>query len=209
MALNAYSTRNFEEISIELTSGESILWIGQPLARVVFHRSDWFAVPFTFLWGGFAVFWEHLALGSWNPLHVKGGVSSFMALWGVPFVLMGQYIIWGRFFYTAWKKRRTYYALTSKRILVVSTGTVRRVTDSYVRSIQSVVLTTRPDGIGTIEFAPEPEQQSFWGKPNWSNRGPQLMLNLSRLVFYNIEDAKGVYRLIQAQRERSEKDRAF
>ena len=48
-------------------------------------------------------------------------------LWGIPFVVAGQYLIWGRFFYDAWLKRRTYYALT---VIVVQNGWSRRMASS-------------------------------------------------------------------------------
>jgi hypothetical protein len=42
----------------ELLSGESIVWAGQPNTRVIFHKQDLYMVPFSLLWGGFAIFWE-------------------------------------------------------------------------------------------------------------------------------------------------------
>jgi hypothetical protein len=50
-------------IQPELTSGESILWAGQPSTRVVFHKEDLFLIPFSFLWSGFAIFWEGAVAG--------------------------------------------------------------------------------------------------------------------------------------------------
>jgi hypothetical protein len=45
------------QIQPELLSGESLLWSGQPLRRVIFHQRDLFTIPFSLLWGGFAIFW--------------------------------------------------------------------------------------------------------------------------------------------------------
>jgi hypothetical protein len=42
-----------------------------------------------------------------------------MVLWGVPFVVIGQYMIWGRFLYDAWLKPRTYYGITNRRVLIL------------------------------------------------------------------------------------------
>jgi hypothetical protein len=66
--------------------------------------------------------------------------------------------------------------------------------------LSSVSLTTRSDGVGTIEFAPEPERSSTW----FSNRnrgGQQMDIDLSRLAFFDIPEAKDVHQIIQSQRK--------
>src|SRR5579872_5880830 len=85
----------------DLTSGENILWAGQPKAGVIFHRQDLFLIPFSLFWGGFAIFWEFLASGFGGS---KSGASapSLFLIWGIPLVVIGQYLIWGRFLYVAW-----------------------------------------------------------------------------------------------------------
>lgn len=187
------------ELQSELMAGESLLWAGQPDRKVLFHRSDWFAIPFSLMWGGFAIFWEGGVLGYFSfskPDHAP----LFMVLWGIPFVLMGQYLIWGRFFYTAWKKTRTYYGITNRRVIVLITGPSRKIIDGYLNRLDSVTLTTRADGIGTIEFSPEPKK-SYWGDSRRRNNFP-MDIDLSRLVFFDIPDAKTIYQLIQSERER-------
>ncbi len=194
-------TGNPIELQSELLPGESLLWSGQPLRNVVFHSQDLFAIPFSLLWGGFALFWELGATGHFgNPL--KSGSNAFLELWGIPFVLMGQYMIWGRFFYTAWKKTRTHYGVTNKRVIVLNTAPSRKITDAYLRNIDSVSLSIRADHIGTIEFAPEPDNRSAW-KRMGSRRSNQIDIDLSRLIFFDIADARSVHQLIQTQREKS------
>ncbi len=34
-----------------------------PNPNKIFHSADWFMIPFSLLWGGFAVFWEARVLG--------------------------------------------------------------------------------------------------------------------------------------------------
>jgi hypothetical protein len=165
----------------DLLPGESLLWTGQPLRRVIFHPSDWFAIPFSLMWGGFALFWEWGASGHWGN-STNGQGTTFFSLWGIPFVLIGQYLIWGRFFYTAWKKKRTFYAVTNKRVIVLSMANSRKVIDAFMPGLSSVSLTIKKDGVGTIEFAPEPEQASTWFN-NRNRRGPQMDLDLNRLAF--------------------------
>ena len=56
--MSVISQDSVAAIQPELLSGESILWAGQPNHRVVFHKEDVFLIPFSLLWGGFAIFWE-------------------------------------------------------------------------------------------------------------------------------------------------------
>lgn len=95
-----------------LRQGEQIRWVGQPDPRVLFTPADGFLVPFSLMWGGFAVFWEIQV--------VSGGAPTFFALWGIPFVLIGLYFIVGRFIYKKRRKLKTVYGLTDSRVIVSS-----------------------------------------------------------------------------------------
>src|SRR5919201_2297721 len=83
-----------------LVAGEKILWVGRPDPSKRFERSDLFLVPFSLLWGGFALFWEAAVIAHG---------SFFGTLWGIPFVAIGLYMTAGRFVYKAWVRRSTLY----------------------------------------------------------------------------------------------------
>jgi hypothetical protein len=97
-----------------LRPGERLLWAGQPDPSVRFTKADGFLVPFSILWGGFAVFWEVGVVASGGP--------PFFALWGIPFVAMGFYFTVGRFIWKARRKRRTIYLLTDQRAVTMTTN---------------------------------------------------------------------------------------
>lgn len=78
----------------ELMSSESLQWAGVPNPRVIFHSEDWYMIPFGLFWGGFTMFWEAGALGYWGNGSKNGATSTFMVIWGIPFILVGQYFIW-------------------------------------------------------------------------------------------------------------------
>ncbi len=190
---------SFEAVRPELTSGESILWAAQPSTSVIFHREDLTLVPFSLFWGGFAIFWEAGVAGLWGGPAKGAGPSLFMMLWGVPFVLIGQYLIWGRFLVAAWKKRRTFYALTNRRAIVVQNGWSRQTASAYVDTLPTLIKESSANGIGTLRFSPADSMWSGrrgnWGV--WDGMGVGSMP-----VFRDIEDMETAYRLVSEQRER-------
>ncbi len=177
-------------LQTELVSGESLLWAGRPNPAVIFHSDDWFMVPFSLMWGGFAIFWETAALGLWGH-NTKASPPIFMALWGIPFVVIGQYLIWGRFFYDGWLKRRTYYGITNRRLIVLQQSTKRKTCSLYIDAIPSVER--NGSFTGTL---------SFGSKFSFTTGRGQRRQNWSRFyvgdvpVFADIDDAESVYRLI-------------
>jgi hypothetical protein len=159
----------FGIFSAELLPGETVQWAGQPNSAVVFHREDWFIIPFSLMWGGFAIFWLLGATGlggfwSKRPEHT---FEIFGAIWGTPFVLIGQYMIWGRFVYSYWRKKRTFYALTNRRALILENGLKGRVTSSaYFEGMTILDKYVRGDGIGSISFGGPITGQWRSGKNN-------------------------------------------
>jgi hypothetical protein len=176
------------KIQPELLSGESLLWAGKPNPNKLFHSDDWYIIPFSLLWGGFAIFWEASVLGYLGSS--KGTPSTFMVLWGIPFVLFGQYMIWGRFLYDAWVKRRTYYALTNRRVLILQEGFKRKTNSTHLVTIPSIER--EGSYAGTLWFGTK--------YPLIGSRRQQKR-NMSRFtfgdvpVFADIDDVDSVYRL--------------
>jgi len=181
----------------ELMSGESLLWAGRPNPDVIFHSDDWYLIPFSLLWGGFAIFWEAGVLGYWGNSVKNADPSTFMALWGVPFIVMGQYFIWGRFLYDAWLKRRTSYAVTTRRVLAVQEAWRRKTSWLYIDAIPTVER--EGTTTGTLWFEPK--------RPVLAGRG-QKTRDMSRFsisgspVFADIDDLDSVYRTILDLKEK-------
>jgi hypothetical protein len=174
-----------EEIRSELAPGEQVIWSGQPRQGLTLRGSDVFAVPFSLFFAGFSVFWMHGAASSGAPL-------SFV-LFGVPFVLVGLYLVIGRFFFEAKQRSSTYYALTSQRVIIRSGIVNRSVKSLALKTLQDLSLSERSDGTGTITFgAQHPMASMFGGMPGWPGMdqylGPRFDL---------VPDARSVYESIR------------
>jgi hypothetical protein len=171
--------------SSELLPGEIIEWTGQPNRSIIFHREDWFVIPFSLMWGGFAIFWLLGASGLWDiwqskPTHP---FQIFGVIWGTPFVVVGQYMIWGRFFHQRWKRARTYYALTNRRALIVEHGFKGRKSSSvFFENLSVTDKRVRGDGIGSISFGGPLSGE--WRSKNKPPRPP---------TFDDIDNADSVY----------------
>jgi hypothetical protein len=171
-------------VQFSLDRGERQLWAGVPRQGLTLGPNDLVVVPFSLLWGGFAIFWE------WGVFH--SGAPFFFRLWGVPFVLLGLYMMVGRFFYDSYRRARTTYAVTSDRIIIQSGGGSLK--SIPIRTLGEVTLRESADGSGTIAFGPLPT-------------GMKLALPLSRPgsesipMFEMIPNARTVYDIIRdAQR---------
>jgi len=177
-------------LQAELSNGETLLWTGKPNPRVVFHASDWGTIPLAILLAAFSIFWE-AGVSGYGPIGSKSGSASpFMMVWGVPFILLGQYMVWGRFLYAAWKKRRIVYALSNERVFVLVVRPGAKVISTWLRSVAGVEKDVRSDGIGTLKFGETP--------PLWGARGTKtaaadgLYLNSATAVFVDIDNAADV-----------------
>ena len=178
-------------------SGESVYWAGMPNPRIIFHSDDWTAIPFTLIWTGFFVFWEADALGIRGKASRHGEIDVFMALWGIPFLDIGNWMVWGRFLADAWLKRRTYYAVTNLRVLVLQDGWKKKTSTTFLESIPMI---EREGAVtGTLWFGPK--------YPVVAAKGRKTR-DMSRFsigdvpVFADIEDVDSVYRLIIDLREK-------
>lgn len=149
----------------EMAPRERLLWSGRPRGGIFLRPSDAYMIPFSLLWGGFAVFWEVGVLTTDAPF--------FFKLWGVPFVLVGLYIVFGRFFVDARLRGRTYYGVTNERVIIVSGLFSRSVKSLNLRTLTDVTLEEKPDGTGTITFGPSAAPYRWAGGGNFPGWGPQ------------------------------------
>jgi hypothetical protein len=172
-------------LSQHLDPGERLLWSGQPRPGLQLRAQDAFLIPFSLLWCGFAIFWESSVLHGEAPL--------FFRLWGIPFVLVGLYVVFGRFVVDAMNRSRTAYGVTNERILIVGGILSQQTKSLQIRNLTDVTLTQRKDGSGTITFGQIPFRLDFFPAGSWP--GGRRYMPPS---FDFIENAKDVYGVIRS-----------
>lgn len=124
-----------------LAQDEYVVHRCKPGEGHLFSSQDMVMIPFSIFWAGFAFFWEYTAIVSGAPV--------FFCLFGLPFVCVGLYMLVGRFFHTAWLRKRTAYVITNKRVIRSRNGRIDVLDASNMPPMQ---LQTFSDGSGTITF---------------------------------------------------------
>lgn len=179
-----------QELLRELGQGEKLLWSGRPVQGFLLRPRDLVYIPFSLLWGGFAIFWEFMAVrGVWlNPRNSPGFVDYLFPLWGIPFVAAGLYMIFGRFIYDVYVRRTMVYGVTNARVIILTRLFRRSAKSLSLHSLGDITVKEDADGRGTIIFfgcdAPGRGQVSpaFDGIPD-VRRVHQLIMKAQRESF--------------------------
>lgn len=173
-----------------LLSGERLLWAGRPSRGIRLSAADVFLVPFSLVWGGFAIFWT---LGAW-----WAGAPAFFVAFGFPFVAFGLYFIFGRFVHDAWVRGRTLYAVTNQRVLILRGG--GRLIGRDIGRLSTLEIEQSGGGRGTIRFEPSP-----FGSSRFADSG-RIPLASRDDAFDAIDQPRLVYDLIRREAERHRHD---
>lgn len=162
---------------------EQILWTGSPQGNRWFTKEDIFLVPFSLLWCGFALFWEASV--------ILTGIWPF-ALFGIPFVVIGLYMVAGRILirHANWKKLQ--YAITDRRVLWKCGS---RCVATNINQIPSISLTVQKDGSGTISLRDS-------HMPRYYRQDVTAFSKPDTTALECIPDVERVYRLLTEQMQK-------
>lgn len=171
-----------------LASGERLLWNGRPVQGIVFRAADAFMIPFSLLWGGFALFWEYSAIS-------RDRAPWFFMFWGIPFVAIGLHFIFGRFWVDAKQRANTSYGVTNQRVIIVSGILSKQIKSLSLRSLSDLSLDEKSNGTGIISFG----ASSF---PTWWTSGMAWPGMPSPIPTFELtENARTVFDLIRKAQE--------
>ena len=98
----------------------------------------------------------------------------------------------------AWKKKRTHYAVTSRRVIVVQDGWYRQIASVYIDSLPTLVKEGGSSGPGTLRF-------SMTKSPTYGYHRSAATWDIMAIGdvprFVDIDDPDTVYRLISDLRK--------
>lgn len=171
-----------------LAHNERLLWSGTPRGGIRFRAADILLIPFSLLWGGFAIFWEFMVVTS-----VPSSSPFPFSLLGLPFVVMGLYMIFGRFLVDAWQRSKTLYLLTDQRALIVAGLFSREVKSLPLHTLQDYTLSERSDGSGTITLAASAAPFGAFAAAGWPGAGRS-----APPAFEMVENARQVHELLRS-----------
>jgi hypothetical protein len=171
-----------------LRPGEPLLWVGRPDPSVRFAPADVYLVPFSIMWAGFALVWEVGVL--------FGGAPVFFVLWGIPFVVVGLYMLFGRFSHKRRAKLRTAYGVTSQRVLVAIGGTT--LNDSPIKMVPTSLKRSRDGSHISITFG---NQNSSPARGAYPNTGMDIFRRgTTPLGFYDVADVDALLAALERAR---------
>ncbi len=176
------------ELSPYLHPDETLLWVGQPYTSRKF-RPNPLVVVFMLFWFGFAVFWTVTA----------SAAGGFFGLFGIPFLLIGGYMLYTLFIGQKKQLERTVYAVTDRRAIILSAD--RRGTDCtefLFSRLPNISMEEVNGTTGTIRFLPDtPYYGTSFESPRMRrSRAANYEL---RSAFLAIDSVQEVYRLISEQ----------
>ena len=180
-------------ITPHLAPGEQLLWSGRPNRLVSW--TDLPLVLFGAMFFGFSVFWETMVVTTGAPL--------MMRVWGIPFILVGLYLMLGRVVQSAWSRRHTWYALTDQRAMIV-TGSGRNVRSLALSQVADFSVLARSDGSGSLVFSPPlavPRQQTGFGGLQFSTSSSWSERSSAAFVFFSVPDVRAVEAMLNSYRQ--------
>ena len=162
---------------------EKILWSGKPVRGVVFTPWDIFLLPFIVVWIGSVAIVAVIALSSYD--------DPFTAFIAMMMVVVVATVMWGRYWWDAWLRGKTQYALTEHRLLICRVGLFAAFKAVSINRFREAYLIEGKDGRGSIRIG-----------------NAQKKMRVSVIVFHHIDleivpeligvtDARRVFDLMQ------------
>lgn len=186
-----------EKFQNELLADEQILWMGQANRSMHFTKQDSLLIPASLFLGRFSIEWVR----GFMPALFLTPEASFplvfiliMALFALISLLtcaVTLYFIFGRFILKSYRKKKTYYAVTNKRAILVSEAFAQKVKSHFFDTSVMLRKYKAANGFGTLKF----EKVNF-RLDGMGNTGLDLFFDDGSVNFYDIPEVDDVYKLV-------------
>lgn len=179
----------------ELSPSEQLLWTGRPPQGFRLTPFDWVLIPFSLLWGGMVIY------GASTLVWQNEGVGPLL----VAFVLVAAalFVIFGRFGVDAQARAKTFYGVTSERVILVGGMFHRTVKSVNLDTLSDLTLTESSRAGGTIAFGTIPPWYLWYGGSGFPGTGPTAFP-----TFDLKENAKAVYELVRTAQRKARQEAA-
>lgn len=178
------------EVNPYLDVNEDVVWCDKPAKKFVFTSADIFTTLFGAVWLSFSVFWVFSAYMSTES---TDGTFNIFPLFGIPFVVVGLYLLLFRHIVSFAKRKNMVYALTNKRALIVHTGKRQYVQEYRYENISNIQMKCDDNDIGSIFF--------LTGEVRYNNGRSYS----STSGIFGIKDTKKVYKILSQCMENKRK----
>lgn len=132
----------------ELLGQEELLWHGQPDPSSLLAPYDIVLIPVSLLWSAIAYQWGSSLLDFFGP--ARASITLCAAC--LPMALAGFYLLLGRYAFKAFKKRRTFYAVTNLRVLALERVFRQRTTSGFFKALPSITRVQGTHGRCSLVF---------------------------------------------------------
>jgi hypothetical protein len=177
------------QIEMVLSKKEKLYWVSKPPTGIRFRAIDWVLIPFSMLWGGFAIFWTFMATS-------MGGAFG---LFGIPFVIVGLFLMFGRFIADSRYRAGMVYALSDRRVIILSGLRKKTVQSFWLDNLPHLDFRFKADGSGDILLG---KKHSALSKMSSTESNPWLPSRHSDSL-EGIENVKLVYESILKLRDKA------
>ncbi|MEO1645679.1 MAG: hypothetical protein AAFR67_10860 [Chloroflexota bacterium] len=165
-----------------LLEGEHLIWRGRPSTWDLLSRYDIVLIPMSLFWGGVATSFAMPAF--------RGDIMSVNLLWSVPFFLIGQYFIWGRFVIKYWMRHNTRFAISNQRVFVLVAPWGRHGLTTYsISRLKTVILGSR-----AVLF----EHPPSWFDQRYKRDKWSIWYSDAQAGLYGLSDAEHVFGILQS-----------
>jgi len=123
-------------------------------------------------------------------------------LWGIPFVIIGLYLIVGRFFHKSYRKKHTYYFVTNQRVIILTDTGRKKISAAFIEQVPAINKTNASNGQGTLRFGNTTIMDTYYG-----NSGLEFFAGMYGAnpapTFYDVPDVDHVYQLVNRIRKQT------